>query len=139
LRILSLLFIAAGIGWFMTQFHLVGAVLASVLAAFGAKLAALIRVRRLMEVPALSLLPWKSLSLVLSASVLAATPAVMLNRMYQLSAAPYLMLAASLYFGTYLILLLALAVFSSEERHRLRGALVRVFNGFVRINECKSG
>ena len=66
LNLMRLAIIAGLIQWSLGQFHLLGAVLVTVLATLLFKAAALIRMKRLLGVSAVNLLPWRSLGALLA-------------------------------------------------------------------------
>ena len=72
MNIFRLAFIAATIGWFVTTLGVMGAMLVTVIATAVVKLAALWRIRRLLGVPAIELLPWKSIGATVMATAVAA-------------------------------------------------------------------
>jgi O-antigen/teichoic acid export membrane protein len=91
LSLLRLTIIAAGIGWFVSTFHLPGAVLVTVAASVTAKIVGLGRVAHLMDVPVRRLLPWRGLAATGAAALTAVVPAWLLKSHL---AVPPLVLAA---------------------------------------------
>jgi O-antigen/teichoic acid export membrane protein len=75
MNVFRLAFIAASIGWFIGAFGLIGAMVTPVLATALVKLGALWRIRRLLEVRAVDLIPWRSLAANVTAVAIAAVPA----------------------------------------------------------------
>jgi O-antigen/teichoic acid export membrane protein len=106
---LKLAFIAVTIGWFLSRFHLLGAVVATVIAASAAKGLALLRMKRLMGLRAGELLPWGSLAAILGCGVLAAVPALMAGA--AVAAAPGRLAAVALaYAASYAALVCGLGI-----------------------------
>jgi len=66
LNLMRLAIVAGLIKWSLGEFGLVGAVLVTVLATVLFKAAALVRMKRLLEIDAVNLLPWRSLGAVLA-------------------------------------------------------------------------
>jgi O-antigen/teichoic acid export membrane protein len=92
LNLLRLGFIAASIAWFVSRFSLTGAVLVTVVAAAAAKLLAVGRIAHLMQVGVTEILPWRTLSRVAAATIIAAIPA-WLASMHETGASPLLRVA----------------------------------------------
>jgi O-antigen/teichoic acid export membrane protein len=136
LRVFTLVVIVLLIGWAMTTFSLMGAVLVSALASLLTKWIGLRRVRRLLKLPLGDLLPWRSLLLIGSVSVLATVPGLILNS--ALSGALLLIAGGASYVGLYAALLLGFDLLTSEERAALRAALHRLAAGFTRIVAWKT-
>jgi O-antigen/teichoic acid export membrane protein len=125
MNVFRLAFIAATIGGFVSAFGLMGAMLSTVAATALVKLAALVRIRQLLGVPATELLPWRALARTLAATAVAAAAAALVNAGWALPA-PVSLLVVSLVFGvTCLAILTALharpvlrALLPQEERAR---------------------
>ena len=75
LSLARLILIAATIGWFVSRYHLIGAVVVTVGAAAVTRVAAISRIAVLMRAPFGRALPWRSLMTTVAASVLAVVPA----------------------------------------------------------------
>lgn len=92
-NMLRLVLMAALLGWSLATFHLAGAALVCVIANAAFKTAALIRMRRLLDVPARRVLPWGRLGSIAAATALAALAALALRRM--VTATPLQTMAAT--------------------------------------------
>jgi hypothetical protein len=79
MNLIRLTVVAVTIAWFVSTFHLVGAVLVTVAATGLAKLLAVHRIARLLGVPAWRALPWRSLAITAGASLIAAVPAYLVG------------------------------------------------------------
>src|SRR2546422_3307780 len=67
-------------GWFfLSTFHLMGAVMITLAGMVLAKTMALIRIRKVLQSTYVGFLPWKSLGRTLVAAMLAAVPEVLIN------------------------------------------------------------
>jgi O-antigen/teichoic acid export membrane protein len=113
------------INWFLSSFHLAGAALITVFAAFAAKLVALFRLKQVMQTGLADLLPWKSLALNAAVSVAAAAPAMLVKTHLELPPFPLMFLTCAAYSGAWLTLAFALRVITVEERLALLGLLQR--------------
>ena len=101
LSLAKLLFIALTIAWFVRRFGLPGAVMVTVIATAAAKVAAVWRVKELLEVPARRVLPWRRIIGITVAALVALVPA-RITRDHVHLAAPFVALAAgSVYALTY--------------------------------------
>ena len=83
LNIISLALFAFSIRWFLARFDLIGAVLVTVLTAALAKGLALLRVKKLLQVPMRGLLPWRSLTGIVLAAVAACVPTMVFQSQFQ--------------------------------------------------------
>jgi len=90
LNLMRLAIVAGLIKWCLGEFGLLGAVLVTVLATVLFKAAALVRMKRLLEIDAINLLPWRSLGAVLGAAACGA--AVVLAVKSQIHASPLLLI-----------------------------------------------
>ena len=125
LNLARLVLIVASIGWFMSEFHLLGAVMVTVLAAALAKAAAMARFRKLMRVGLRDLLPWRALGAICAAATGAAIPALLVKSYEGLAPAALLALIGVVYGVVYLALLLGLEVIEAGEEELLRRWLRR--------------
>jgi hypothetical protein len=112
------------IGWFVTSFGLIGAMLATVAATAMVKLAALMRIGQVLHASPAGLLPWRSLALTATATAVAAAPAALVQAELALPKLASLALVSVVFGVTYLAILAvgrarpALAVVPQEERAR---------------------
>ena len=108
MNLFRLAFIAATIGGFISVFGLMGAMLTPIVATALVKAAALWRIRGLLQVDALDLLPWRALAGNAAAVAVAAVPAWLVNTEFDLPRLASL-IAVSATFGTVCLAMLALA------------------------------
>jgi len=111
------------ISWFLSRFHLIGAVLATISALLVAKVIGLGVAQKLMRARLTSLVPWKNLGTILGASIVAAGAAFVAKSMLQPAPFPRLLLGGTVYVGCYLALLFWLRIITDEERRALLGLL----------------
>jgi O-antigen/teichoic acid export membrane protein len=76
MNLMRLAIIASLVGWFLSEFYLLGAVLVTMLAALAGKAAALIRIKKLLCADFAGVLPWRNLAAVWCAAIAAATIAM---------------------------------------------------------------
>ena len=124
-NIVKLVIVAGCIWWFMSAFGLVGAVLATLLAALAAKIMALARIKRLLRCSLRQLLPWRSLGLIIAIAGVAAVPAYGLQAMLDLSPVPMLAMTVLAYALVYGGLLLLRGPLNRTERQALFGWALR--------------
>ncbi len=118
---LQLLVLAALIRLLMSAFGLIGAVLATVLAAGLGKSLALMYAKRLMGVPLAQLLPWKSLREVLGIVAVSALVALVVKTHLSAPPLPLLVMTSGAYAATYLGILAvrgsrSVRVFAARQR-----------------------
>lgn len=101
MNVIRLGVIAGLINWAISSFHLLGAVLVTVLATAVAKSLALVRARALMGVGIGGVLPWRSLATTIAAGCAAALPALAIKRFVILPNLPLLALIGSAYMLSY--------------------------------------
>jgi O-antigen/teichoic acid export membrane protein len=118
-NILRLVLILLLFPWFLGHYGLVGAVLVTLVANGSAKLFALARVKTLLDVKLAQLLPWSSLAQILTLSVLAAVPVLLLKTFLTLPPLPLLILGGAAYTLTYYALLLWLGPLHADEKQQL--------------------
>lgn len=123
--------IAVLISWFLSHFHLIGAVLATMVALLAAKAIGLAVARHLIRVPWKSFVPWKNLLMILGASGVAAGAAFAAKSILQPAPLPRLLLAGAVYLICYLMLLFRLRIITDEERHGLVGMLSGSFRAIT--------
>src|SRR6185503_14749263 len=76
---IRLALVAGGIWWFMGVFGLSGAVLVTLFATSLVKVFGILKIGRVLHIPARQLLPWDRLSVIVLASVIAAAPVYWIN------------------------------------------------------------
>ncbi len=137
LYLLKLLIIAASIKWFLSHFHLLGAVLVTISASLVTKGLALFRIKGLMGVKFSELLPWTGLGAILTAAVAASLPALAVKTILHMPPLPLLLAAGSAYALSYLGLLFLFDLLSAGERAALTGWLQRAGTETARAGEAK--
>lgn len=122
LSVVQLALIGALIVPFLSWFGLPGAVLATVLALATARIAGLVRIRRLLGLPLSRLLPWRTLALIAAAAVLAYAAGRAVKTAAELPDLPSMLLAGAVYATTYAALTRRWGV-APDPRPALRRAL----------------
>jgi O-antigen/teichoic acid export membrane protein len=120
LNVTRLIVIVLLMGWFISTFNLVGAVLITVLGIVIAKGMALVRMKTLFRTSVGQLLPWKSLGSVLVVAMLSAIPALIVNARLDVPALVLLPLTGLAYMLTYTALVLAFGLLSEGEKAALK-------------------
>jgi O-antigen/teichoic acid export membrane protein len=123
LNLMRLAIIAALIQWSLIRFHLLGAALVTVVATLAFKVAAMVRIKTLMQVSTAELLPWRRLAILMSAAIGAAALALMVKM--QMHGSILLGLAASglVFTITYAALVWRFNLLSLDERLALKRLL----------------
>jgi O-antigen/teichoic acid export membrane protein len=114
INVVRLVVVLVMMGWFLSSFKLLGAVFITLIGILLAKLMALARIRRVLETSVTELLPWKNLAGIMVAAILAAIPAVLINRKLDLPALVLLPLSGMAYTATYGALVLAFGLGKDE-------------------------
>jgi len=132
LNLVRLGVMVAVLGWFLDVFHLVGPLLATLLAGCVMRALALARIRQLMRVSMAQVLPWRSLAGILAAAAVAAGPALIVKWELGLPTLPLLLATSCVYGVTYLAAVRRFRLLSVEEERAVRawigqqiGALLR--------------
>src|SRR5262245_49650500 len=102
-------------GWFLSTFHLMGAVLITLVGMLVAKIMAMARIRKLLEASYAEILPWKHLGGVLLVAVAAAIPAAILSAELNARALLLVPLSGAAYMATYAVLVLMLGLLTESE------------------------
>jgi O-antigen/teichoic acid export membrane protein len=121
LNVMRLAIIAGLIQWSLAEFHLVGPVLAIVLATVVFKAAALARMKTLLEISTASLLPWRSLAALLCTVAGAAAAALAVKSQVRVSTVPLLMATAAAFALTYAALVWRFDLLQEDEKLALTG------------------
>jgi len=87
-------------GWFLSNFKLMGAVLITLVGMLLAKIMALARIRKVLETSFSELLPWRNLGGILLAAMVAAIPAIILNSKLDIPVLVLMPLSGIAYMGT---------------------------------------
>jgi O-antigen/teichoic acid export membrane protein len=116
LNVMRLAIIAGLIQWSLAEFHLVGPVLAIVLATVVFKAAALARMKTLLEISTASLLPWRGLAALLCTVAGAAAAALAVKSQIHVSTVPLLMATAAAFALTYAALVWRFDLLQRDEK-----------------------
>lgn len=116
LNLVRLVLVAGLINGFLARFGLLGAVAVTLLATVVAKALALGRIKTVMRSSLSQLLPWRDLAATITLAAAAALPALLVKSVLAISNAPLMLTTASVYAGSYLILLLLWGPLSAGER-----------------------
>jgi len=122
MNLLQLVVIAASIQWFLVNYDLIGAILATLTAASVAKLFALAKVKSILQTTLRQLLPWKSLVLNLIFAALAAVPVILFKTYVDVSSLVTLLISAPIYGISYLLLMWFGLVTTEEKTYLLETA-----------------
>jgi O-antigen/teichoic acid export membrane protein len=125
LNLVRLILIATLIGWFLSQFRLVGPVLVTLLATLAGKVLALARIQRLMKVAVAGLLPWRCLAALLGSAAGAAVVALVVRAQLRLPAPAVLVATASVYATSYVVSVWGLDLVTPDEKSALLGWMKR--------------
>jgi len=117
--ILLLLFM----GWFLSTFHLMGAVMITLAGMVMAKVMALLRVRKVFATSYAGLLPWKSLGGTTVAAMVAAIPGIILNAKLAVPTLVLLPISGMAYMATYTAVALALGLLTKDEIRAIKQTL----------------
>ncbi len=116
LNLMRLAIIAGLIQWSLGEFHLLGAAMVTVLATLLFKAGALIRMKRLLGVSAVNLLPWRSLGALLAAAVCGAVVAMAVKSQIHISPLPTILATGVAYAVTYAGLVWRFDLLNASER-----------------------
>jgi hypothetical protein len=119
LNLMRLGIIAALLKWSLSEFRLIGPVLAIVLATLAFKAGALIRMKRLLDISAAQLLPWGSLGALLAAATGAGAVAWAVKMRVHAAMAPLLFATWLAYAATYTALVWYFDLLNSDERQAI--------------------
>ena len=126
LNLLRLALVLGLISWFVTAFHLAGAIAVTVLATAVMKALAVLRIRSLMRISLAEALPWRSLGITLCVAVVAAGTAVWARSLMEPPLLIRLVGTGMVYAVAYVAGLYAFGVLSEEEWLTVRGWLARL-------------
>src|SRR4029079_3092126 len=114
-----LVFTVALMGWFLSTFHLMGAVFVTLLGISISKGLALFRTKQLLQATIAQMLPWKHLGMTVLVCMLAALPAALLNAKLDLPPLLLLPLSGMAFAIVYITLVLGLGMLTEGERQAL--------------------
>ena len=121
LNLMRLAIIAVLLKWSLSEFHLLGPVLVIVLATVAFKAAALVRMKRLFEIGAAQLLPWRSLAALLGAATSSGVAAWLVKSQVHAGTVPLLFAMGLAYGVTYAFLVWRFALLNESERQAIAG------------------
>jgi len=121
LNLMRLAVIAGLIRWSLGEFHLLGAAMVTVLATLLFKAGALIRMKRLLEVGAADLLPWRGLGSLLAAAACGAAVAMAVRSQIHVSPLPSILVTGVAYAATYAGLVWRFDLLNESERLAIAG------------------
>lgn len=119
LNLMRLAIIAGLLKWSLSEFRLLGPVLAIVLATLAFKAAALVRMKRLLDIKAAQLLPWGSLAALLGAAAAAGAVAWAVKMQMYVATVPLLLATWLAYTATYIALVWRFDLLNSDERQAI--------------------
>ncbi|HKQ30312.1 MAG TPA: oligosaccharide flippase family protein [Burkholderiales bacterium] len=128
LSFIKLAFVAATIGWFMSTFDLLGAILVVLATVVVAKTIAMARIKTVLRCRLSELLPWRSLAAILAIGAAAAAPALLVRAvLLGMPTLPLMLIAGSVYVGVYAALIWRWGPLGEEEKFTLMRTLQRPF------------
>jgi O-antigen/teichoic acid export membrane protein len=133
LNLMRLAIIAGLIHLSLSRFGLIGPVLVIVLATLAFKTAALVRMRRLLEVGAIDLLPWRNLAALLGVSVGAAAVAFAIRSQLDAPGPAALFAMSAIHTSIYAVLVWQFDLLNASERLAIVTQFRRTFGSVVRI------
>jgi O-antigen/teichoic acid export membrane protein len=125
LHVMGLVIVLGSVGWFLTAFHLPGAVLATLLATGAVKALGLVRVKGLLHANLRQLLPWRSLASIAAAAAVAGVVALAVGAGVDVAGPAALLVTLGVYGAAYLAMLLGTGTLTEAERMALLGWLPR--------------
>jgi len=120
LKILALTTNVCAIGFAISHFHMMGAVMTSVTVSLISKSLGLSRIKKLLHVSFAQLIPWKWLALSLGVAFLSTLPGVLLRAVWHLPNLASLAVSSLTLGAAYLGLLYGLNLLTEEERQEIR-------------------
>jgi O-antigen/teichoic acid export membrane protein len=123
INVVRLVLVLLMMGWFLSNFKLMGAVLITLVGMLLAKIMALVRIRKVLETSFSELLPWRNLGGILLAAMAAALPAIVLNSKLDIPVLVLMPLSGIAYMGTYSALVLAFGLLGKDEIAAIKRSL----------------
>lgn len=139
LNLMRLAIIAGLMHWSLSKLGLIGPVLVIVLATVAFKVAALLRMRRLLEVRAIDLLPWRNLAALLGASASAAAIAFAVRSQLEAAAVVLLLAMFAIHTSLYALLVWKFDLLSSSERLAIAAQVRQTCESVARMAKFKKG
>jgi hypothetical protein len=121
LNLMRLAIVAGLIQWCLGEFRLLGAVLVVVLATVCFKAGALIRMKRLLGIGAVNLLPWRSLGALLAAAACGAVVVLAIKSQVHVPPLPLILATGTAYAATYSGLVWRFDLLNESERLAISG------------------
>jgi O-antigen/teichoic acid export membrane protein len=115
INLVRLLLVLLTMGWFLSKFQLIGAVLITLVGILLAKVMALGRTRKMLETSFKELLPWKNLGGILLAAMTAAIPPAWLNAQLDLPPLALLPISGMAYVAVYSALVALFGLLEKDE------------------------
>jgi O-antigen/teichoic acid export membrane protein len=135
LNAIRLVFIVASIHWFLSTFHLLGAVMVTGIATGIGKGLALVRMKALLQIGLSRLLPWRGLTGIFIAAAAAGLLALLVESELDVAKLPLLLITSVVYTVTYLALLFRFNLLPKEERLAFEGWWQRFTTGATKAGE----
>jgi O-antigen/teichoic acid export membrane protein len=115
INLTRLLLLFLTIGWFLSRFNLMGAVLITLIGMVLAKTLAMLRIRQVLKTSYRDLLPWTHLGWSLVAAAIACIPAAFVNAHFDIPVLVLLPISGMLYTLSYATLVLVLRLLTNDE------------------------
>jgi O-antigen/teichoic acid export membrane protein len=131
INVVRLVLVLLLMGWFLSNFKLMGAVLITLVGTLLAKIMSLARIRKLLQTSFAELLPWKNLGGILLSAMAAAIPAVILNGKLDIPVLVLMPLSGIAYMVTYIALVLAFGLLDKDEIAAIKRSLYVWNRGMV--------
>jgi hypothetical protein len=122
-NVIRLGMLLALMGWFLSTFDLMGAVMITLAGMFLSKIMALYRIRQVLHTTYSELLPWKSLVTTLVAAAVAALPGAILISTLDVPTLVLLPVTGMIYAVSYAALVLIWSLLSDEEVEAVKKTL----------------
>ena len=139
LNLMRLAIIAGLIQWSLSRFSLIGPVFVILLAIVAFKVAGLVRMKRLLNVHASELLPWRNLASLVAASMGAGAVSLAVKSQLTTPVFPALLLTASVHVVTYALLVWYFDLLSLSEREAIADWARRSCGGVARVLDYRKG
>jgi O-antigen/teichoic acid export membrane protein len=139
LNLMRLVIIGGLVQLSLSKFSLIGPVGVIVLATVAFKAAALVRMKRLFQVRAAELLPWRNLAALLGASGAAAALALAVKSQLNVPAFPLLLATSAVHVITYTLLVWCFDLLSPGERLVIETWVRRTCGGVARVVDYRKG
>jgi len=124
---------------FLSAFQLIGALLVNIVADVVAKAIALAKMKRLLKISLVQLLPWRDLSKIFAVAAIATLPPLMVQWKLELPDLSLLLVMSLVYAVSYLVMLFRFGLLSDGEKFEIMGSLQRFIAGAVKVAVFKRG